>query len=131
MVLKIKYWIKPIAFFLLATWALNPSVESYSQDIPVVSDGEFKFYFDTCSFGGKGDTTYQEFYLMFHADQLNVIDFGIKNIVGFNVLAELFNESGKQISSKEWISDVKLNQDSTELKYLVVFDQWSQFFAAG
>ena len=50
-----------------------------SQDIPSTSSGELKFYVDHSSFKGKEGKTYQEFYIMIHADQLSFIGSENKN----------------------------------------------------
>ena len=100
------------------------------QDVPAVSEGKLKFYFDSNSFKGKADTTYQEIYLMFFADQL--VD--INNNIGkssLHISTEISDIDGKSISSKDWVTELSLQTDSTQLKDMITFDQWGEFLLPG
>jgi GWxTD domain-containing protein len=104
---------------------------SYCQDLPVVSQGKLKFYFDTGSFMGKGDSSYQEFYLMFFADQLNEMVTKQDDKPKINASVNIFNLDDKTISSKNWVTEVNLITESNELKNMVTFDQWGDFLIPG
>ena len=101
----------------------------YSQDRPLVSTGKLKFYFDTSSFRGKADSTCQEFYLMFHADQINELNINSK--ASFSTVAGISKSDGELVSSSKWITSVDLINDMAESKKMVVFDQWNQNLLPG
>lgn len=101
-----------------------------SQDIPSTSTGDLRFYVDYSAFKGQEGKTYQEFYLMIHADQLNFIGSENKNAT-FQVSSVIKNQDDEIISEQEWITDAVLNQDSISLKSLAVYDQWAALLDAG
>jgi len=102
----------------------------FSQDIPSTSKGELKFYVDFSAFKGKEGKTYQEFYLMIHADQLNFIGRENKN-ASFKVSSIIKNQNDELISKQEWFTDALLNRDSIDLRSLVVYDQWAEILDPG
>jgi hypothetical protein len=100
-------------------------IRIFSQDIPSTSSGELKFYVDFSAFKGKEGKTYQEFYLMIHADQLNFVGDENKN-ASFKVSAIIKNQKEELILNKDWFTDAILKRDSVNLKSLVVYDQWAE-----
>lgn len=105
-------------------------IRIFSQDIPSTSSGDLKFYIDFSAFKGKEGKTYQEFYLMIHADQLNFVGDEDKN-ASFKVSSIVKNRNEELISKQEWLTDALLNRDSADLKSLAVYDQWSEFLIPG
>ncbi len=105
-------------------------VRIFSQDIPSTSSGDLKFYVDFSAFKGKEGKTYQEFYLMIHADQLNFVGDEDKN-ASFKVSAVIKNHNEELISSKDWYTDAILKLDSVNLKSQVVYDQWAEYLTPG
>jgi GWxTD domain-containing protein len=110
---------------------LYTTINNYGQDIPAVSKGILKFYFDSDSFIGKPDSTYQEFYLMFHSDQLKEIGTDTNSPAIINLEAKIFSPAGVEISKREWATEIDLQSDSTELKDMVTFDQWGEYLTPG
>ncbi len=110
---------------------LYTTINNYGQDIPAVSKGKLKFYFDSDSFIGKADSTYQEFYLMFHSDQLKGIGTDTDSPTIINLEAKIFSPTGVEISKRSWVTEIDLRSDSTELKDMVTFDQWGEYLAPG
>jgi GWxTD domain-containing protein len=104
---------------------------SYSQDVPVVSVGKLKFYFDTNSFRGKTDTTYQEFYLMLFADQIADTKNNITNKTSLNISTKILNPVGNLLSTREWVTEVIFLSDSTQSTDMITFDQWGEFLLPG
>jgi GWxTD domain-containing protein len=102
----------------------------FSQDIPSTSKGELKFYVDFSAFKGEEGKTYQEFYLMIHADQLNFIGNENKN-ASFKVSSLIKNYNDEEISKHEWLTDALLNRDSIDLRSLAVYDQWAEILDPG
>jgi GWxTD domain-containing protein len=110
---------------------LFTTLNNYSQDIPAVSKGKLKFYFDSDSFIGKADSTYQEFYLMFHSDQLKEIRANTNGPAIINLEAKIFSPTRVEISKRSWVTEIDLRSDSTELEVMVTFDQWGEYLTPG
>jgi len=110
---------------------LYTTINNYGQDIPAVSKGKLKFYFDSDSFIGKADSTYQEFYLMFHSDQLKEIGTDTNSLAIINLEAKIFSPTGVEISKRLWVTEIDLRSDSTELEVMVTFDQWGEYLTPG
>lgn len=108
----------------------------FSQDIPSTSKGDLRFYVDFASFKGDKGKTYQEFYLMIHADELKFIS--NENIsagmqdknASFKVTSVIRNQN-EIISEQEWFTHALLRRDSIDLKNLVVYDQWAEILDPG
>ena len=108
-----------------------------AQDVPSTSSGNLKFYVDFAAFKGKEGKTYQEFYLMIHADYLNFI--GSENMsagshnknASFKVTTVIKNQNEEIISEQEWFTSALLKRDSIDLKNLVVYDQWAELLGPG
>lgn len=116
---------------LILTMFLGIIGKGLSQDIPAVSQGKLKFYFDTASFIGKADSTYQEFYLMFHSDQLKKIELNTDNKILLYLETEILDHDYNQVSSRDWITEVNLQSDSIDLREMVTFDQWGEYLIPG
>ncbi|OGU77692.1 MAG: hypothetical protein A2V93_12600 [Ignavibacteria bacterium RBG_16_34_14] len=122
---------------LLLSFILFFFGEIFSQDIPSTSTGEIKFYVDYSAFKGKEGKTYQEFYLMIHADQLIFI--GSENLsnnsrdknASFKVSSIIKNQNNEEISKQEWLTNALLNRDSIDLRTLVVYDKWAEILDPG
>lgn len=110
---------------------LFTSINNYSQDVPAVSKGKLKFYFDSASFRGKADSTYQEFYLMFHSDQLNELRSNDDNKIVINIETVIHNLDAQQVNSRDWVTEITLQSDSTDLREMVTFDQWGDYLNPG
>lgn len=120
-----------ITLIALIAFLICVTENSYSQDVPVVSEGKLKFYFDTNSFRGKADTTYQEFYLMLFADQIADTKNNINSKTSLNISTKILNSDGNLLSSKEWVTEVNLQSDSTQFVDMITFDQWGEFLLPG
>jgi len=120
-----------ITLIALIAFLICVTENSYSQDVPVVSDGKLKFYFDTNSFRGKADTTYQEFYLMLFADQIADTKNNMNSKTSLNVSTKISNSNGNLVSSKEWVTEIRLQSDSTQFVDMITFDQWGEFLLPG
>lgn len=120
-----------IKFFALIAFLTCVTENSYSQDVPVVSEGKLKFYFDTNSFRGIADTTYQEFYLMLFADQIADTKNNLTDKTSLNISSKILNADGNLLSSREWVTEVSFKNDSTQLTDMITFDQWGEFLLPG
>lgn len=115
----------------LLTFLIIFCFKLFSQDIPSTSSGELKFYVDFSSFKGSEGKTYQEFYLMIHADQLSFILKEDKKNASFKVTTLIKNQNQEVVSEKNWNTHALLNRDSVNLKNLVVYDQWAELLTPG
>jgi GWxTD domain-containing protein len=110
---------------------LFTTINNYSQDIPAVSRGKLKFYFDSASFKGIADSTYQEFYLMFHSDQIKEIETDTNSSSIINLETKIFSPAGVELSKRSWVTEINFQRDSTEFKDMVTFDQWGDYLVPG
>lgn len=115
---------------LLFTFLLG-FISASAQDIPATSDGDLKIYVDHTAFKGKDNKTYEEFYLMLHADDLNYGKVDGKGESNFNVSAVIKDKEGKKISQRDWQTSTFLEQDAANLKGFVIYDQWAELLSSG
>ena len=122
---------KKIFFVPLIIALVTIGNNNLCQDLPGVSQGNFKFYFDSNSFYGNRDSTYQEFYLMFYTDQFENLNNNLLGKQSLNISTKIFNVEGNLIDSKNWTIEVELDTNSVSSNEMVSFDQWGRLLAPG
>ncbi len=102
-----------------------------TNDAPVVSTGELRFYVDFAGFRGQSDKTYQEIYLMLYSDQLQYSTQSEKRVATYEANLTLQNLATYQISQHRWTTDAVVAQDSADLKALAIYDVWAAELSPG
>ncbi|MDP4195832.1 MAG: GWxTD domain-containing protein [Bacteroidota bacterium] len=114
-----------IVFTFTLLFPLLIVVGQQYKDLPVTSNGDILFFVDHSGFRGKEDKTYEEFYFMMPADQVNYKDINGEKQGSVKIRATLKNNSGKVIKTKEWTTVISLPKDKDLSKGLGLYDQWS------
>ncbi|MCF8240321.1 MAG: GWxTD domain-containing protein [Melioribacteraceae bacterium] len=107
------------------------SINFGSNDLPLVSNGDIKFYIDIAGFKSEDDLTYQEFYLMLFTDQLSTKDVEGREEAAYSIRFFINDNFGKLITSKEWETTVNLQQRDNETLSRAIYDQWAELMEAG
>ena len=100
-------------------------------DIPACSHGDIKFYVDQTCFAGKENLTYVEFYFMIYADQLKLIEENDSSFGTYKMNIEIRNRKSDFKIKKEWTTKAFVKIDSTNLKSLVIYDQFNESLSPG
>lgn len=123
-------YLKMSRFIVFILFAIITNI-ARSQDVPLTSNGDLRFYVDFTAFQGKEGKTYQEFYLMLYADELNeIMKSGEKSCV-FDVTSEINQKDNDDLISNSWQTEAKITQDSLDLRSLAIYDQWGHYLHPG
>ncbi|MHB8581331.1 MAG: hypothetical protein ACYDA4_15920 [Ignavibacteriaceae bacterium] len=123
---KSVYLILFYSFFWYGTILIN------AQDIPAASNGKIKFYVDHAAFRDIDSAkVFEEFYLMIYANQLHQVKHDKEKYGDFGVKETVTDESGNQVSKKEWTTEALINYDSLDIKGQVIYDQWTEDLSPG
>ncbi len=75
---------------------------------------------------GREQETYQEFYIMLFADQLQINNKDSIREQQYEVSVSLLDNFGKTVSSNSWITSVNLTEIDSILNRFVIYDQWKE-----
>lgn len=117
-----------VKIIVLLFWGLN-SLFPQIKDTPLVSKGDLQFYLDFASFDG-GDKIYQEYYVMIFADQLKLSDSEGSKTAKLDIAYEILDSENNIIETNNWITEAAFN-DITDIRTLVIYDQWGVNYEAG
>ncbi|MGE5683017.1 MAG: GWxTD domain-containing protein [Bacillota bacterium] len=122
----LKHTLLLVSGILSASLFAQDTMTTFQKDVPVSSTGNILFFADHSGFRGKDNKTFEEFYIMIPADQLNYKTSDNKNTGSVKIRSTLSDSAGRAVLSKEWVTETSLpSGNNNQIKGLAIYDQWN------